>query len=184
MIWSATSIEGLWLIENHLNNDNRGTFFEWYRKSKLPQDMSFEINQVNVSFSRKNTIRGIHYSLSKKGQDKWITCLSGEIIDVVVDLRVNSPTFGKFQMFTLSSINMKSLFVTTGLGHSFISKSEISCVSYLLSSEYDPEMEYGVNPLDKKLSIPWSTTTPVLSQKDHSAPTIEEMRLKNLLPKF
>jgi dTDP-4-dehydrorhamnose 3,5-epimerase len=122
------------------------------------------------------------------GQAKWITCVSGAIIDVIADIRPNSPTFKQVELIRLDPSNQKSLLVGEGLGHGFISLTDDSIVSYLLSSEYNPLHEYELNFFDKDLSIDIShiplEIEPSLSEKDRFAPSLYELEKQNLLPNY
>ena len=176
MKFRELGIKGAWLATANTFNDDRGLFYEWYRKSHIDKITGgdFSASQVNISYSKKGVIRGIHYSLSKQGQAKFVTCITGSIWDVIVDIRPKSPTFKKWIGVTLNSVTGDSLFISKGLGHAFISLEEMSIVSYVLSSEYDPDMEYEICPLDQDLKINWPIQSQLLSSKDRFAPTLKQ----------
>jgi dTDP-4-dehydrorhamnose 3,5-epimerase len=140
----------------------------------------FNVVQGNVSTSKFGTIRGIHYSLAKEGQAKWVSCVSGKIVDVIVDLRTNSPTFGKHEMIELEEASGKSIVIEPGLGHAFLALSDNSVVSYLLSSLYSDKDEFNISPFDTELNIDWKFPTRILtlSEKDINAPSL--LKRKNL----
>jgi dTDP-4-dehydrorhamnose 3,5-epimerase len=165
-------IRGCWLSYSPIHLDNRGNFREWFKAESLENSLGrgFEVRQANLSVSRKDTIRGIHFSKSKDGQGKWVTCASGSIWDVVVDIRPTSSTFGKWISVELSADSGHSLFISEGLGHGFLALEETSVVVYLLNSQYSPQEEFGINPLDLDLAISWPTKNPIISEKDASAP--------------
>ena len=169
-------IDGVWLAESPIFNDERGSFREWFKfdavtSEKIPK---FKVVQSNTSISSKGVIRGIHFSQGTFPQSKWVTCLRGEILDVVVDLREQSPTFGKWISVPLESTTGKSLFIDSGLGHAFIALEDETIVTYSLSSTYNSKFEMGISPLDPDLKIDWPLSDWVLSEKDKNAPTLKE----------
>jgi dTDP-4-dehydrorhamnose 3,5-epimerase len=175
-------IDGAWLIEASTFPDNRGLFREWFledlsEKSELPK---FVVKQANTSISKKGVIRGIHYSSPEDGQSKLVTCMSGSILDVVVDLRHESKTFGKSITVDLNSENGNSIFISSGLGHGFQALEENVAVTYLLDKKYNPASEFGVNPLDESLGIKWKSIDVVISEKDRNSQSF--LDLKSLEP--
>jgi len=169
-------IAGAWLIESPVFSDERGIFREWFKAdissaNGLPL---FEVKQANTSTSNSGVIRGIHFSDENNGQAKIVTCTSGSILDVIVDLRLNSISFGKHVIIELSATQGKSVFISKGLGHALQALEENSTVTYLLDKEYDPKNEYGINPLDPDLDIPWPAQTPSISEKDRNAKTLRD----------
>ena len=171
-------IDGAWLIEAPVFPDSRGQFREWFlsdlaNSTPLP---FFEVKQANTSVSIKGVIRGIHYSSSKDGQSKIVTCTFGSILDAVVDLRLGSKTFGKSITVELSADSGKSVFISSGLGHGFQALEEKVAVTYLLDRKYDPITELGINPLDQELGIKWQKIPYVISTKDGSAPNLSSFR--------
>jgi len=183
---SPLSISGAWLVESPIHSDARGDFREWFKLSEISSvaDMTFSVAQANYSQSKRGVVRGIHYSLAVPGQAKWITCLSGRIKDVVVDIRPNSPTYGKFVTVDLFGDSGKSVLISAGLGHGFSSLKEGSSVAYLVSSPFSPLNEFEVNPLDAELGIDWGLPIGELlfSAKDQSAPTLKQRELEGKLP--
>lgn len=178
-------IGGSWLFESPVISDGRGHFREWFRATEVEQVLgrSFRVAQANISISHRGVLRGIHYSLAEKGQGKWVTCASGAIWDVIVDLRPESPTFKRWIGVELSAVNGKAIFVPENLGHAFVSLEDNSVVTYLLTSPYSPKDEHGIHPLDSELAIGWPSLEMQLSDKDSSAPTLKEMITNKLLPK-
>ena len=179
-------IEGAWVAESPVWTDDRGSFREWFKLSDIEKatERKFDLEQANVSSSKKGTIRGIHYSLAAKGQAKWITCISGSIRDVVVDIRPNSKTFGKWVAIDLSGNSGKAVFYSEGLGHGFISLEENSTVAYLVTSTYSPTEEFDINPLDETLGIDWKLELEdfIISEKDRNAPGLHQRRTEGKLP--
>jgi dTDP-4-dehydrorhamnose 3,5-epimerase len=180
-------IEGVFVIENSVFNDNRGFFREWFKTQDIQKNFGrdFKVEQANISSSIKGTVRGIHYSLAEKGQAKWVTCVSGLIKDVIMDIRPNSKTFGKWIEVELSGTSGNAVLIGEGLGHGFVSLADVSTVVYLVSSPFSPTEEFEINPLDPEVGINWGLPLPELkiSDKDKNAPTLEERKKEGKLPK-
>ena len=170
------SIKGAWLARSPLHCDDRGYFREWFKEEAIENAMGrgFKVQQANISSSNKGVIRGIHYSLAKEGQGKWVTCISGSIWDVVVDIRPSSPTFKKWLGIELRANSGDSVFISEGLGHGFMSLEDDTAVAYLLTTKYSPSDEFEIHPLDPELEIVWPYESPHLSPKDKAAPTLYE----------
>jgi dTDP-4-dehydrorhamnose 3,5-epimerase len=181
-------IEGAWLAESPVWNDSRGIFREWFKSVEIydATGIEFSIQQANVSQNHEGVIRGIHYSLAPEGQSKWVTCLQGSILDVIVDIRPASPTFKKYEIVDLKAHEGDALLIGAGLGHGFISLEDRTVVSYLLNSSHNPDFEFGINPFDETLKLPWTemanTSNFLLSEKDTNAFSLIEMEKKHLLP--
>ena len=188
---TSLSIEGAWLAESPVRKDGRGIFREWFKREEieLKSRFDFSVAQANISVSKKGVIRGIHYSVSPEGQAKWITCASGSILDVVVDIRPNSPTYKKIEYVHLNGDDERSLLIAHGLGHGFLSLEENSTIAYLLSSRYSPESEMEIMPTDVDLNIDWHLqliegSDLIVSTKDAQAPTLKEREQNNQLPRL
>jgi dTDP-4-dehydrorhamnose 3,5-epimerase len=179
-----TPIEGLWQIENEVFSDLRGSFSEIFQAAEFRKQTSlnFMPAQWNQSVSSKGVLRGIHYSLAPEGQSKWVNCSAGSILDIVIDLRRNSKTFLSTFEIELTSDNRRSLVIGPGLGHSFQSLEDSSVVNYLLTSIYSPSEEFGLNPLDPNLGLNWPLPSPLLSDKDHHAPSLALAMELEILP--
>jgi dTDP-4-dehydrorhamnose 3,5-epimerase len=184
-------IDGAWLAEAPVWGDERGFFREWFKREEVlsATGVDFPVQQGNISMSRKGVIRGIHYSLVSQGQAKWLTCVAGAFLDVIVDIRPNSPTFKKIEYINFSAGDGQSILIGSGLGHGFISLEEHSSICYLLSSPYAPEHEFEILPTDKELNISWESnleksTKFVFSSKDAGAPTLKSRLENNQLPKY
>ena len=181
------SIEGVWLAKSSVWSDERGAFREWFKSSNLENitKKKFKVEQANISHSVKGALRGIHYSLAEEGQAKWITCVSGLIKDVIVDIRPNSKTYGKWIEVELSGTSGNAVLIGEGLGHGFISLADTSTVAYLVSSPFSPSEEFEINPLDPAIAINWGLPLSELkiSDKDKDAPTLEERKEEGKLPK-
>ena len=182
------NIRGALVSEHNVFKDERGIFREWYKKSDLDSyGIQFKIAQANHSHSKKNVLRGVHYSIALEGQHKLVTCVSGEILDVLVDLRLDSPTFLNVESVVLTAESGDVLFVPTGVGHSFLVTSESASVVYLTSSEFDPENEKTISPLDPFLGLGWDESAIPefkLSERDRNAPHFTAAREAGNLPKF
>lgn len=172
--FSPLKISGAWLIDSQVHSDERGLFREWFkfREFKDATGIDFTPAQANLSRSAKGVIRGIHFSRARAGQAKLVTCASGRVLDVVVDIRPDSPTFMSWEAVELAPNSGKSLFIASGLGHAFLALEEESVVTYLLSSPYSPADEFEINPLDPEIGIDWPTSNLSLSKKDAAAPTL------------
>jgi dTDP-4-dehydrorhamnose 3,5-epimerase len=179
-------IEGVWLAESPVWNDDRGFFREWFKSTdvKNATGRDFGIEQANISLSSRGTLRGIHYSIAPGGQGKWITCVSGSIKDVIVDIRSESPTFGDWIGVELSGDSGKAVFISEGLGHGFLALQDNTAVAYLVSTPFSPRDEFEINPLDEEMGINWgmSITELKISGKDKSAPTLSERFNEGKLP--
>jgi dTDP-4-dehydrorhamnose 3,5-epimerase len=177
-------IRGAWIVQSSVFQDTRGSFREWFKSGDIEEvtGQNFPVRQANVSISKRGVIRGIHYSLAASGQSKWVTCVSGSIWDVVVDIRPSSPTFMQWIGTTLHSDSGTSILVSSGLGHGFLSLDEDSVVSYLLTSPYSPIDEFVINPLDSELKIDWPAANPLLSKKDSTAVSLSAMHKAGKLP--
>lgn len=177
-------IRGAFLLEGALFNDNRGGFRELMKVSDLKSiENLLPWVQNNASVSNKNTIRGIHYSLDSRPQHKLISCLNGRIRDFVVDIRQGSPTYGNFIEITLNSDEPTSVYVQGGLGHAFIAETDNCVVSYLLTTEYNANKEYVINPFDTTLNINWDVSDYHISEKDSQAQNLENAKKNGMLPK-
>ena len=183
------SISGAWIAQSEVWKDQRGFFREWFKHEEIYEEtkIDFSVRQANFSISQKGVIRGIHYSLAPQGQSKWVTCVSGSIVDVIVDIRPDSPTYKHVECVTLTPDNGLSVLVQSGLGHGFVALDDNSGVSYLLSSPYSPEYELDIVPTDIDLEINWEgifagETTFTFSQKDLNAPTLQNRLDSRQLP--
>ncbi|MEV7936613.1 dTDP-4-dehydrorhamnose 3,5-epimerase [Kitasatospora sp. NPDC088264] len=180
------SIQGAYRVEPIVHEDDRGTFRELHSPRSEPEGCApLLLAQANCSTSALGALRGISYTDVPPGQTKIVTCVKGAVLDVVVDLRQGSPTFGRWHIEQLDEHNRLALRIGPGLGHGYLSLTDGATVLYLLSTAYDPRHERRVNPLDPGLAIPWPAgITPVLSPKDSAAPGLHEAQSTGLLPVF
>jgi dTDP-4-dehydrorhamnose 3,5-epimerase len=188
MSFTPLKIEGSWVFTPRQFPDERGSFHEVFKLSILTGELGFgfEVKQVNQSVSSAGVIRGIHWADVPPGQAKYVFCPKGSIWDVVVDIRVGSPTYGQFDAVELSAENGKSILIKEGLGHVFLSLEDNTVVNYLCSEPYSPTTEHGINPLDSDLALPFKTILPgkdfQVSPKDLDAPSLAEALASGLLP--
>jgi dTDP-4-dehydrorhamnose 3,5-epimerase len=167
------------------HGDPRGRFTEWYRADVLSEAVGhpLPLAQANHSVSARGVLRGVHFALVPPGQAKYVYCPAGRVLDVVVDVRVGSPTFGVSDAVLLDSDSPRAVYLAEGLGHAFLSLADGSNITYLVSSGYAPDREFGVSPLDPELGLPWPADVELqLSAKDRAAPTLAEAREQGLLP--
>jgi dTDP-4-dehydrorhamnose 3,5-epimerase len=182
------SIPGALELTPDLHADDRGLFFEHYRFEPLEEALGhpFTVRQGNTSVSRRGTVRGIHYALVPPGQAKYVTCLSGAVLDFVVDVRVGSPAFGRWESVLLDDADRRAVYLAEGLGHCFVALTDDAIVSYLVSAVYNPQRELGISPADPDIALrfPPEAGEPLLSPKDLAAPTLAEARVAGLLPDY
>ena len=181
------SIEGVWEFTPLLRADDRGVFLEAFKKNIFTEAVghNFSLEQMNISVSRAGTVRGIHFADVPPGQAKYVQCLAGRILDVVIDIRVGSPSFGTWDAIELDDVERKGLYIAEGLGHAFCALSDSATVGYLCSEPFSPTREHGIHPLDPTLNLPWPDgQNSLLSAKDAAAPSLAEALARDLLPKY
>lgn len=181
------AIEGTWEVTPLVRPDDRGAFLEAFKADLLSEAIGhpFTLKQMNVSISSLGTVRGIHFADVPVGQAKYVQCFSGAVLDVVVDIRVGSPTFGQWDAVELVSDSRKAVYISEGLGHAFCALTDDATVGYLCSEPYSPTREHGVHPLDEALALPWpSGRVPLVSPKDAAAPTLAAALESGLLPSY
>lgn len=181
------SVEGAWVQEPKLFPDSRGSFHEWFKAADFTDAAghSLQLAQANCSVSSLGTLRGIHFADVPPGQAKYVKCVRGAVLDVVVDIRVGSPTYRQWEAVRLDDVDHRAVYLSEGLGHAFMALTDDATVVYLCSEGYAPGREHGVNPLDPALAIEWPEgITPLLSDKDAAAPTLAEAEASGLLPLY
>lgn len=185
------SVPGAWEFTPRQFGDPRGVFLEYFKEPAFVEAVGHRLDlaQANCSVSAAGVLRGIHFADVPPGQAKYVTCARGAVLDVAVDLRVGSPTFGRWDTVLLDDVDRRAIYLSEGLGHAFMSLEDDSTVLYLCSTGYNPTGEHGVHPLDPTIGIDWPTTdragnplTPLLSDKDLAAPTLEAALADGLLP--
>src|SRR5260370_10459945 len=180
-------IEGAWVMTPRIHTDGRGSFLEWFRDGEFAgaAGYGFGLAQGNCSVSRRGVLRGIHFADVPPAQAKYVTCVAGAVADVVVDLRVGSPGYGRWEMIRLDDEARPAVFVSEGLGHGFMALTDEATVLYLCSTPYAPVREHGIHPLDPALGIVWpADVAPVLSDKDAAAPPPTTADRAALLPGY
>ena len=176
MIIEKTEFNGLFLIKPIVHQDKRGYFFESFRDDYLEKiDLSGKFCQDNQTKSKKGTLRGLHYQL-KYPQGKLVRVSLGKVYDVAVDLRKNSPTFGKYYGTILSDNNHLQMYVPPGFAHGYCVISEIAIFQYKCTEIYHPEDEYGIVWNDPQVSIDWNITDPNISNRDKELPLLSNQK--------
>ncbi|MEX1240400.1 MAG: dTDP-4-dehydrorhamnose 3,5-epimerase [Cyclobacteriaceae bacterium] len=170
-----TGFDGLIELTPTVYNDSRGWFFEFYKESTLKQfGINMDFPQENISFSKKDVVRGLHFQLPPFAQAKLATVISGSVLDVVVDLRNGSKTFGEVYICPLDSVRRNMLLVPEGFAHGFAALED-SIFFYKCSNEFHKASESGILWNDPQLNIKWPVTTPIVSEKDELLPTFQEL---------
>lgn len=182
------SIEGSWVMTPQIHGDSRGLFLEWFKEQHFASAVGHPLRlaQANCSVSTRGTVRGIHFADVPPGQAKYVTCLTGAVVDVIVDIRVGSPTFGQWETVVLDTESRRAVYLSEGLGHGFAALEDNSTVAYLCSEPYAPSREREVYPFDPEIGIEWpfSLGECSLSAKDDAAPTLAEARERGILPDY
>ncbi|GAA3840423.1 dTDP-4-dehydrorhamnose 3,5-epimerase [Streptomyces coacervatus] len=180
-------IDGAWMLEPKVFADDRGSFHEWFRGAEFREATGQDLNlaQANCSVSKRGTLRGIHFADVPPSQAKYVKCVRGAIIDVIVDIRVGSPTYKQWEAVRLDDRTHHAVYLSEGLGHAFFALTDDATVGYLCSEGYAPEREHGIHPLDPDLAIEWPAgIEPLLSPKDEQAPTLAAAEAQGLLPAY
>lgn len=180
------AIPGAWEITPELHTDSRGALFEWFTDDEFSAFAGhpFDTRQANCSVSAAGVLRGVHFAQLPPSQAKYVTCVHGKVLDVVVDIRVGSPTFGQWDSVVLDDRERRSTYISEGLGHAFLALEDDSTVMYLCSAPYTPGREHTINALDPALDIVWPVVDgePIMSDRDRAAPTLAEVQTADLLP--
>jgi len=178
-----SNISGIKIITPHIHKDDRGYFFESFNSKDFSNlGLPTKFVQDNQAFSKKGTLRGLHYQLNHP-QGKLVRVIYGEVFDVAVDIRQESPTFGKYEGVHLSDENNKIVYIPEGFAHGYVVLSETAIFQYKCTENYHPNDEYGMLWNDKDLNIKWPIKNPILSQKDNNLPIMQLIDKKHL-PKF
>jgi dTDP-4-dehydrorhamnose 3,5-epimerase len=180
-------IPGAWEITPAIHGDSRGVLFEWFTNRGFTgfAGHRLDVLQANCSVSSAGVLRGLHVAEVPPGQAKYITCVSGAVFDVAVDLRVGSPTFGQWDSVLLDDKDRRTIYIAEGLGHAFLVLEDNSTIMYLCSTEYNPQREHTICPTDPALAIDWPLVDGAalsMSDRDAAAPGLDEVRASGLLP--
>jgi len=171
-----TEIAGLLILEPNVFNDDRGFFFESYSKQRYEKFcISDDFVQDNISRSKRGTVRGLHYQIGEKAQGKLCQVLDGEVLDVAVDIRFNSPTFGKYFSIILNSETKTQLWIPAGFAHGFSVLSDEAIFSYKCTNYYSKAHERSILFSDTDLNIDWKIEHPTVSEKDLNAAKFKEI---------
>ncbi|MGJ0317065.1 dTDP-4-dehydrorhamnose 3,5-epimerase [Aliarcobacter cryaerophilus] len=178
MTFTRTAIPDVVIIEPKVHGDSRGYFVETFRQDKLEEFLGYQINfcQDNESKSSKGVLRGLHYQLPPHAQTKLVRVISGRVLDVAVDIRKNSPTFGKYVAVELSGENKKQLLIPRGFAHGFVVLEDDTVFAYKVDNYYSPQCDRGIAFDDKNLNIDWilNHNELNLSAKDTKQPKLNE----------
>ena len=180
------AIEGAWVVTPRQFPDPRGMFAEGFRADKLAEHIGhvLQVKQTNISVSTAGAVRGIHYAAVPPSQAKYVTALHGRFLDVVVDIRVGSPTFGQWAAVELDTTDRRAVYLSEGLGHCLVCLEDGTAM-YLCSEVYNPTGERGITPMDQTVGLPIPEgLSPVLSEKDTAAPTLAQAEAAGLLPTY
>ena len=181
------AVDGAWVFTPKVWRDERGAFLESFQGSAFAEAVGHRLSvaQVNTSVSRRGTLRGVHFADVPPGQAKYVTCTRGAVLDVAIDIRTGSPTFGQWDAVQLDDQDRRAIYVAEGMGHAFLALTDEATVSYLCSEPFRPGAEHGIDPLDPALGLPWpSDVELVLSDKDAAAPSLETAAAAGLLPSY
>ena len=171
-----TEIKDVKIIRPSVYSDLRGSFFETYKSTLFKScDLPDNFYQDNQVRSKKDVLRGLHYQLQNP-QGKLVQVVVGSILDVAVDIRLGSPTFGKYHLVELSSKNNKIFYIPEGFAHGYLVLSEFSIVLYKCTKIYNPKDEYGIKWDDPDLNIKWGNKSPLLSEKDNNLPNLKDQK--------
>lgn len=167
--------------------DDRGVFLESFRGDLLAEVIGHQpqVVQTNISVSSRGTVRGIHFADVPPSQAKYVTALSGSLVDFVIDIRVGSPTFGQWDSVVLDTVDRRAVYLAEGLGHAFVALEDDTTAMYLCTAAYNPTREHGIHPLDPEVGLVFPDgLQPLLSPKDAAAPSLAEAREQGLLPSY
>lgn len=181
MKFEKTSLGQVWLIKPQVFKDERGHFLESFRKEIFKEhNVEHNFVQDNISTSVKGTVRGLHYQIPPFGQAKLVMAVSGEILDVAVDMRKNSPTFGRYFSAILNDENRYMMLISSGFAHGFSVLSDRATVAYKCNQYYHQDSERGIRWNDPALQIDWKTDSPILSEKDNNLPLFKDVNQDDL----
>jgi dTDP-4-dehydrorhamnose 3,5-epimerase len=186
MAFRELAVPGAWEITPSQHGDSRGMFFEWFTETGFAEmtGHTFDMRQANCSVSAAGVLRGLHFAQLPPSQAKYVKCVTGSVFDVVVDIRVGSPTYGHWDSVLLDDVDRRSVYLSEGLAHAFLALQDDSTVMYLCSAPYAPQREHTVTATDPAIGIEWPLPAEqlVLSERDAAAPSLAEARAAGLLP--
>jgi dTDP-4-dehydrorhamnose 3,5-epimerase len=186
MAFRELAVPGAWEITPSQHGDSRGMFFEWFTETGFAEmtGHGFDMRQANCSVSAAGVLRGLHFAQLPPGQAKYVTCVTGSVFDVAVDIRVGSPTYGHWDAVLLDDVDRRSVYLSEGLGHAFLALQDDSTVMYLCSAPYAPQREHTIAATDPAIGIEWPLPVErlVLSERDAAAPSLADASATGLLP--
>lgn len=184
MTFRELRVPGAWEITPAIHPDPRGLFFEWFTDREFAEMTGhrLDLHQANVSVSSAGVLRGLHFAQLPPSQAKYVTCLRGAVFDVVVDIRVGSPTFGQWDSVLLDDEDRRSIYLSEGLAHGFLAMEENSTVAYMCSAGYAPGREHTIRATDPAIGIDWPISDFVLSDRDAEAPLLADVEAAGQLP--
>ncbi|GAA0930137.1 dTDP-4-dehydrorhamnose 3,5-epimerase family protein [Nonomuraea longicatena] len=178
------AVEGAIEFTSRSFPDERGLFASVFQESALARPL-FPVRQISYSVSRRGVVRGVHFTATPPGMAKYVHCPRGRVLDVVVDVRVGSPTYGRHDTVVLDRSGFRAVYFPVGVAHLFVALEDESVVSYSLSAEYVPEHELALTPFDPRLALPIPDgVRPILSERDRAAPTLAEAEAAGVLPVY
>ncbi|MFL2569107.1 MAG: dTDP-4-dehydrorhamnose 3,5-epimerase [Flavobacteriales bacterium] len=170
MEFEKTTIEGLFIIKPRIFSDERGYFYESYNKAFFEKnDLDLDFIQDNQSLSHKGVLRGLHFQAPPFAQGKLVRVIRGSVLDVAVDIRSHSPTYGKYESVLLSGENKTQLWIPAGFAHGFVTLEDNTIFSYKCTGPYSKESEGALLWNDLQLNIDWNIEQPIVSSKDQEA---------------
>ncbi|WP_369389919.1 dTDP-4-dehydrorhamnose 3,5-epimerase family protein [Streptomyces sp. CG1] len=181
------AVAGAFEFTPRAHTDARGRFVSPLQEEPFLAAVGrpFPVAQTNHSRSARGVLRGVHFTTAPPGQAKYVHCARGRALDVVVDLRVGSPTFGVWDQVDMDEESCRAAYYPEGVGHAFLALANDTVMSYLVTTGYRAELEQAVSPLDKELALPWPRDlTPLLSERDRIAPTLAEAAARGVLPRY
>ncbi|MCI4676963.1 dTDP-4-dehydrorhamnose 3,5-epimerase [Candidatus Mycolicibacterium alkanivorans] len=188
MSFRELSVPGAWEITPSQHGDDRGMFFEWFTEGAFAEmtGHAFDMRQANCSVSAAGVLRGLHFAQLPPSQAKYVTCVKGSVFDVVVDVRVGSPTYGRWDSVLLDDVDHRSVYLSEGLAHGFLALQDDSTVMYLCSAPYAPRREHTIAATDPAIGIQWPLPADqlVLSGRDAAAAPLAEVAAADLLPSW
>ncbi|WP_425390041.1 dTDP-4-dehydrorhamnose 3,5-epimerase [Ekhidna sp.] len=176
-----TNVNDCWILEPDVFEDERGYFYEGFNRKKFNDatGFDFDVKQINQSRSSKGVLRGLHFQTGEKAQAKFVSCIEGEVLDVAVDLRKGSETYGKYAMVRLSAHNKKHFYMPKGMAHGFLVLTDHAKLMYQVDELYSKEHDSGIIYNDPDLNISWGMSEDqiILSEKDQNLPSLKNTNL-------
>ncbi|WP_432146314.1 dTDP-4-dehydrorhamnose 3,5-epimerase family protein [Streptomyces sp. bgisy084] len=170
-----------------IHSDHRGVFVSPLQEEAFVAAVGhrFPVAQTNHSRSARGVLRGLHFTATPPGQEKYVYCARGRVLDAVVDIRLGSPTFGSWDVVQMDTESFRAVYLPAGLAHAFLALEDDTVMSYLVSSPYRAELEHAIDPLDPAIGLPWPHEMEYhLSQRDTVAPSLAEAEARGMLPRY